>query len=158
MAEETHVKHFSNIVNIYYNRYSKKELEKFSRYTLAGFLADYMKEHGIMFQRIIEITDIKIDSVIEFNDAIDVFKKLVKALGMNNSIVIINTTIPQEHIAAKKYIPYDKDNNEINQCILNINLGFTSIKSICDSHHIIPYLFVNKTAIPLLKEVLSLEL
>lgn len=156
MAEETHVKHFSNIVNIYYNRYSKKELEKFSRYTLAGFLADYMKENDIAFQRIIEITDIRIDSTIEFNDAVDVFKKLVKALGMNNSIVIINTIIPKEHIAAKKYTPYDKENDTINQHILNLNLGFTNIEDICCNHHKIPYLFINKAAIPLLKKVLSL--
>lgn len=156
MADGIHVKHFSNIVNIYYNRYSKKELEKVSTYTLVGHLANYMKEKEIPYQRIIEITDIKIDSVIEFTDAIDVFKKLVKALGMNNSIVVINTVIPKDHITAKKYMPYDKENDTINQHILNLNLGFTSIKNICYNHHEIPYLFVNKAAVPLLKKILSL--
>lgn len=156
MAENVHVKHFSNIVNIYYNRYSKKDLEKVSTYTLVGHLANYMKEREIPYQRIIEITDIKIDSAIEFTDAIDVFKKLVKAIGMNNSIVVINTVIPKEHIAAKKYTPYDKDNDTINQHILNLHLGFTSIEDICYNHHKIPYLFINKASIPLLKKVLSL--
>lgn len=156
MAEGIHVKHFSNIVNIYYNRYSKKELEKVSTYTLVGHLANYMKEKEITYQRIIEITDIRIDSAIEFPDAIDVFKKLVKALGMNNSIVVIDTVIPKDHIAAKKYTPYDKDDDTINQHILNLNLGFTSIESICCNQHEIPYLFINKAAVPLLKKILSL--